>query len=54
MAECAVYFVPTVNRLRKFSSFLDVPLTLLTSDAVFLVSLDEWSRIQVRASQPSH
>ncbi|KAF0306522.1 N-acetylglucosaminyl-phosphatidylinositol de-N-acetylase [Amphibalanus amphitrite] len=44
--ECAVYCVPTVNLLRKFSSFLDVPLTLLTSEVVSLVSLDEWSRIQ--------
>ena len=44
--ECSVYYVPTVNRLRKYSSFLDVPLTLLTSDVTCLVSLDEWSRIQ--------
>ncbi|XP_037089877.1 N-acetylglucosaminyl-phosphatidylinositol de-N-acetylase-like [Pollicipes pollicipes] len=49
--DCSVYFVPTVNRVRKYSSFMDVPITYLANDIVFLASLDEWKRIQHAMAQ---
>ncbi|KAK3895769.1 hypothetical protein Pcinc_000522 [Petrolisthes cinctipes] len=43
---CEVYQLETVSVLRKYLSFLDVPLTYILSTCVFTLNTKQWSILQ--------